>query len=91
MIISRKIQLCFFELFSVGPAMNLRYLHLEDFPNYEFELYLKQPLPPSQQKIIDAYHTSSHRLAIEIGRQPTIIIPRNNKIVPLLLLQCNRK
>jgi hypothetical protein len=57
----------------------LDYLHLEDFPNYEFELYLKQPLPPSQQKNIDAYHTSSYRLTIETGRRPTIVIPRNNK------------
>ena len=35
----------------------LDYLHLKDFLKYECELYLKQPLTPSQHKIIDAYNT----------------------------------
>ena len=39
MIISKKIQLLFFELFSVGPAMNLRYasfIGMRHTPDVEF-------------------------------------------------------
>jgi hypothetical protein len=46
----------------------LYYLPLKDFLKYECELYLKQPLTPPHHNIIDAYGTSNHRLAIEIGR-----------------------
>ena len=45
----------------------LDYFHLKDFLKHEIELYLKQPLAPPQCKIIAAYCTSSHRLAIKIG------------------------
>jgi hypothetical protein len=45
----------------------LDYLNLKKLPNYECALYLKQPLTPPQCKIIVAYHTSKHRLAIEIA------------------------
>ena len=34
---------------------------------HECEMYLKQPLTPPQHKIIAAYRTSNHRLAIELG------------------------
>ena len=43
-------------------------LHLKDLLKYDYELYLKQPLTPPQHKIIATYHTSNHRLAIQIGR-----------------------
>ena len=43
----------------------LAYLHLKDFLKYECELHLKQPLTPPQCKIIAAYRTSNHSLAIE--------------------------
>ena len=46
----------------------LDYLHLKDFLKYECELYSEQPLTPPQHKIIAAYHTSNHRLAIETGQ-----------------------
>ena len=46
----------------------LHYLHLKDFLKYECELYLKQPLTPPELKIISTFHTSNHRLVIEIGR-----------------------
>ena len=46
----------------------LGYLHLKRFLDYECELYLKQPLTPPQHKIIFAYYTSNHRLAIDIGQ-----------------------
>jgi hypothetical protein len=51
---------------------NLVYLHLEDFLKYECELYSKQPLTQPQHKIIVAYCTLNHRLAIEIGWRPDI-------------------
>ena len=44
---------------------NLDYLHLMDILKYEYELYLKQPLTSSKCKIVIAYLTSNHRLAIE--------------------------
>ena len=51
-----------------------------DFLNYEFETYFKQPLSPPQHNIIVVYHTSNHRLAIELGRWPTTPIPIDNKL-----------
>ena len=56
------------------------YLHLNDFLEYECELYLKQSLTPPQHKIIVAYHTSNHRLAIETGQWSTIPIPRDTRL-----------
>lgn len=53
---------------------------LEDFLNYNYATYLKQRVSLSQSKIIAAYHTSYHRLAIEIGRWPTTPLPRVNKL-----------
>jgi len=41
------------------------YLHLKVFLSFECELYLKQPLTPTQCKIIVAYNTLNHRFAIE--------------------------
>ena len=58
----------------------LNYLHLKDFLKYECELYLKQPLAPPQCKIIVAYHTSNHELAIEIGRWIIIPISRDTRL-----------
>jgi len=58
----------------------LDYLHLKDFLKYECELYLKQPLTPPQRKIIAAYRTSNHRLAIETGRWSTIPISRDKRL-----------
>ena len=49
-----------------------------DILKYECELYLKQPLTPPQHKIIVAYRTLNHRLAIEIGWSSTIPISRDN-------------
>ena len=37
-------------------------------------MYLKQPSTPPQHKIIGAYHTLNHRLAIETGRWTIIPI-----------------
>ena len=58
----------------------LDYLHLKDFLKYKCELYLKQSLTPPQCKVIVDYHTSNHRLAIEIGRWSTIPIARDNRL-----------
>ena len=44
----------------------------KDFLKYECELYLKQPSTPPQCKIIAAYRTLYHRLAIETGQSSTI-------------------
>ena len=55
----------------------LDYLHLK---LYECELYLKQPLTPPKRKIIVAYLTMNHRLAIEIGCWLTIPISRDNRL-----------
>jgi hypothetical protein len=56
----------------------LDYLHIKDFIKYEcVESYLKQPLTPPQHKIVATYHTSIHRLAIEIGQWSTISISRD--------------
>jgi hypothetical protein len=46
----------------------LDYLHLKEFLKYNYEFNLKQPLTPSQHKIIVAYRTPNHRLAIETRR-----------------------
>ena len=53
---------------------------LEDFLNYEFELYLKQPSTPVQHKIIAANCTSNHRLATEIGQWSTIPISKDERL-----------
>ena len=58
----------------------LDYLHLKDFLKYECELYLQQLLTPSQRKIIVAYRTSNHRLAIETGWWTTIPISRDIRL-----------
>ena len=54
--------------------------HLKDFLKYKCKLCLKQPMTPSQRKIIVAYHTSNHRLAIQIIRWRTIPISRDNRL-----------
>jgi hypothetical protein len=38
----------------------LDYLHLKGFLKYQCKLYLKQPLTPSQGKIIAPYRTSNY-------------------------------
>ena len=47
---------------------------------YKCELYLKQPLTPPKFKIIVAYRTTNHRLAIETRRWSTISISRYNRL-----------
>jgi hypothetical protein len=42
------------------------------------QLYLQQPLTPPQRKIIGAYCTSNHKLAIETGWWLSIPISRDN-------------
>ena len=54
----------------------LGYLYLKDFLKYEYTLYFKQPLTPPQRKIIVAYHTLDHTLAIGIGCWSTISISK---------------
>jgi len=44
----------------------LDYLHLKDFLKYECELYLKQPLTPSQHKIIVSYCISIMDLSLTL-------------------------
>ena len=56
----------------------LDFLHLKDFLKYECELYLKQPLTPSHHNIIDAYDTSNHRLAIQIGLWSSVHVFRDS-------------
>lgn len=56
------------------------HLLLKDFLNYDYATHLKQRVSLSQRKTIVAYHASYHRLAIEIGRWPTIPLPRVNKL-----------
>ena len=58
----------------------LDYLHLKNFLHSECELYLKQPLTLPQRKIIAAYHSLNHRLAIEIGRWTVILISRGTRL-----------
>ena len=55
------------------------YLHLNDFPKYECESYLKRPLAPPQRKIIVVYCTLNHRLTIEIKRWTIIPISRDTR------------
>ena len=68
------------ELLSISHKRNLDSLHLKDFLKYECEMYVKQPLTPPQRKIIGAYCTSNHRLAIEMGRWTTIPISRDDRL-----------
>jgi hypothetical protein len=67
----------------------LDYLHLEDFfPKYICELYLKQPLAPPQHKIIVAYHTSNHRLAIKLeGGQLPLSLETTNYATLVLTMK----
>ena len=58
----------------------LQYIHLKIFFKYKCVSYLKQPLTTPQHKIIVAYYTSNHRLAIEIGQWLTIPISRDNRL-----------
>ena len=58
----------------------------QGFLKCKFELYLKQPLTPPQCKIIIAYKTSNHRLAIETKRWSTIPISRDNKLCHFVLI-----
>lgn len=46
----------------------LGHLHLKDFLNYEYELYIEQPLTPPQRKIIATCHVLNHGLAIAHGQ-----------------------
>ena len=62
----------------------LYYLHLEDLLKYKCELYLKPLLTPPQRKIIFAYCTSNHRLAIETGQWTTIPNSRNTRLCHLI-------
>ena len=48
------------------------------FLNYRCKLYFKLLSTPPQHKIIVAYYTSDHRLAIESGCWSTIPVPRDN-------------
>ena len=66
--------------------MNGVYLHLKDLLNNKCELYLKQPLTPSNCIIIAAYRTS-----IEIAWWLTTPIPGEKHIMLLLLIQCGLK
>ena len=50
------------------------------FLNYDYELYLKQPLTPPQWKMIAAYRTLNHRLAIGIDQWSTILISRDTRL-----------
>ena len=58
----------------------LDYIHLKAFLKYECELYLKQPLSPAQHNINVAFHTLSHRLAIETGGWMIIPISRDTRL-----------
>jgi hypothetical protein len=49
-------------------SFHLSWKNLQRIFSYKCILYLKQSLTPPQRKIIVAYRTSNHRLAIEIGR-----------------------
>jgi hypothetical protein len=55
----------------------IRLLHLKDFLKYVSGMYLKQPLTLPQHKIVVAYHTSNHGLAIKIGWWSIIPIRRD--------------
>jgi hypothetical protein len=58
----------------------LDYLHSKNFLNCEGGLYLNQPLTPRQCKIIAAYCTSIHRLAIETGRWMVLLISKDTRL-----------
>ena len=58
-----------------GKEMKLNHLFS---PMMWSKAYLKQPLTPPQRKIVVAYYTSNHTLAIAIGRWLTIPISREN-------------
>ena len=79
LMISRRFFLLTSETVFYFVRKKLHYLHLKDIFIYECELYLKQPLTPPQRKIIDAYWTSNHRLAIETWWWSTIPISRYNR------------
>ena len=66
--------------FSQLSGTKLDYLHLKDFLKYKCEFYLKHPLTAPQRKIIIAYHTLNHRLAIEIERWTIIPISRDTRL-----------
>ena len=55
-------------------------LHLKDYLKYKCEVYLEQPLIPTQCKIIVAYRTSNHKLAIEIKWWLTIPLFGDNRL-----------
>ena len=50
------------------------------FLNVNVNCTLKQPLTPPQHKIIVAYRTLNHRLAIEFGRWTSILISRDTRL-----------
>ena len=52
----------------------------QGFLHYECESYLKQPLPPPQLKVVVAYRTSNHGLAIQSGQQSTIPNSSNQRL-----------
>jgi hypothetical protein len=52
-------------LIQVGSSLGLGACPWDSL-KYECELYLKQSSTPPQRKIVVAYHTSNHRLVIEI-------------------------
>ena len=68
----------------------LYYLHLKDFLKYDCELYLKQPLTPTQRDIIATYRTSNHRLAISryIGKFGPYVRRGSLQLGPLFFVLC---
>jgi hypothetical protein len=58
----------------------LGYLHSKNFLNCEGGLYFNQPLTPRQCKIIAAYCTSIHRLAIETGRWMVLLTSKDTRL-----------
>ena len=66
-------------------GQEIDYLHLKDFLKYECELYLKQLLTPPQCKIIVAYCTLNHRLAIETTEWSTVPISGDNRLCHFFL------
>ena len=80
-MISRRFFLLTSGTLSISQGWKLDDRQLKDFPKlHECELYLEQSLTPPQCKIIGAYHTSNHRLAIEIGQWSTFLISSNNRL-----------
>ena len=71
LMIPRRVFLLKSGTLSISQGWKLDYLQLKDFFKlYECELNLKQSSTPPQCKIIVAYHTSNHILAIEIVNYP---------------------